>query len=129
MGTGMLRIFISILLLLSFVSTGICSALPVRSCKKPCQKIKIIDSCADPLNTRSCNIMPCQSAGERVFTLPDSQSQPDRESKNKFLPLEPGIPGITSLPLPYRSQSGNYITGFHNSGQPPFYLLNCSLIC
>lgn len=127
MGIRMFRVFVSILLVVSFVSIGFCADLPIITLKTSCQKNRSIEESAGPLNPRQCNMLPCRAGRERIFTLPDSATQIKRENKVEL--FEDSMPWTKIIFLSYQSQPAIYIAEFHDSGQPPFYLLNCSLSC
>lgn len=133
-GVGMnhtiLKVLISIAIILSLASTGVCAILSPHTLKAACEKNKSFNNGIGAAASGQCKVRPCHSEKGQLFLLPDA-SAGRFKTENRQAPQSPGPAAIlTTHSLLSDPQAAKAFPKPPLSYYPPpLFYLHCSLIC
>ncbi|NNF99793.1 MAG: hypothetical protein HKM93_10480 [Desulfobacteraceae bacterium] len=121
---------ISMAVILSMASGGLCATLSVKVGKTACEKKRHAQGGLTKTASGKCHVTPCQTQNSKVYLLPDTSSRRSQdEIRSSF-----SMPGLavnaqdTAESGPF--QADRRILKFPSTYYPPpLFSLNCAYIC
>lgn len=121
---------ISMAVIFSIASGGVCATLLVRAGKAACESKRHAQGGLNKTATGKCHVTPCQAQNGKVYLLPDTFSRRSQDEMRNILSM-PGLAANTqSIAGLDHLRAGRHILKFPSTlSPPPLFSLHCAYLC
>lgn len=121
---------ISMAVIFSMASGGVCATLAVKTAKSACEKKRHAQGDLAKTATGTCHVTPCQTQSSKVYLLPDTSSRRSQDEIRSDFSM-PGLAvNVQDSAILGSFQAGRRILKFPSTFySPPLFSLHCAYIC
>lgn len=123
-------IIISMAVIFSMVSGGVCATLVVKTGKATCESKRHSKSGLAKTTAGKCHVTPCQAQNGKVYLLPDTFSRRSQDEMRNIFSM-PGLAVDTQrIAGSDHLRAGKHILKFPSTlYPPPLFSLHCAYLC